>query len=123
MAAMARAHDFITGAEASFNAGALASCALCCYGAVFWGQIAVLERLGFRQARWSHDGLRNTFALEAVKKRHLFTEDEVKFLREAYQMRNEAHYSDEALSRKRVERLLRHTREFVEKVGMLLGKR
>ncbi len=51
MAAMARAHEFLAGAEASFNAGALSSCALCCYGAVFWGQIAVLERLGFRQTR------------------------------------------------------------------------
>jgi uncharacterized protein (UPF0332 family) len=41
--ALNRASDFVAGAEASFNAGALASCALCCYAAVFWAQIAVLE--------------------------------------------------------------------------------
>ncbi len=46
MGALNRADDFVAGAEASFNVGALASCALCCYAAVFWAQIAVLERLG-----------------------------------------------------------------------------
>ncbi|MCX7969770.1 MAG: hypothetical protein N3B10_14950, partial [Armatimonadetes bacterium] len=92
MASLERVGDFIAGAEASFNAGALASCVLCCYAAIFWAQIAVLERLGIRQPSWSHEGLRNKFAFEAVKKRHLFTEDEVKFLRDAYQMRRDAHY-------------------------------
>ncbi|MCS7266350.1 MAG: HEPN domain-containing protein [Armatimonadetes bacterium] len=120
MTAMMRAKDFVSGSEVSFNAGALASCALCCYAAIFWAQIAVLERLGIRQPKWSHDGLRNKFGLEVVKKRHLFTDEEVKFLREAYQMRNEAHYSDKELSRKRVERLLRHTKEFVEKVNTIV---
>ena len=120
--ALNRANDFVAGEEASFNAGALASCALCCYAAVFWAQIAVLERLGIKQREWSHDGLRNTFALEVVRKRHLFTEDEVKFLREAYQLRRDAHYLDEELSRKRVERLLRHTKDFVGKVKTLLQR-
>jgi uncharacterized protein (UPF0332 family) len=120
--ALNRANDFVAGAEASFNAGALASCALCCYAAAFWAQIAVLERLGFRQPKWSHEGLRNKFSLEVVTKRHLFTENEVRFLREAYQLRSDAHYSGKELSYKRVERLLRHTKEFVEKAKTLLQR-
>jgi len=60
--ALNRANDFVAGAEASFNAGALASCALCCYAAVFWAQIAVLERLGFRQPKWSHEGVKEQIA-------------------------------------------------------------
>ncbi len=122
MTALSRAEDFVKGAEASFNGGALASCALCCYAAVFWAQIAVLEKMGIKQPKWSHEGLRNTFALEAVKKRHLFNEAEVKFLREAYQLRRDAHYFDEELSPKRIERLLRHTKEFVEKAKTLLKR-
>ncbi len=120
MTALIRAEDFIVGAEASFNAGALASCALCCYAAVFWAQIAVLEKLGIKQLKWSHDGLRNRFGLEVIKKRHLFTEEGMRFLRELYQMRNEAHYSADELSQKKVERLLRHTKEFVEKVKTIV---
>lgn len=74
MASLMRAKDFVAGAEASFNAGELASCALCCYAAVFGAQIVVLEKLGIKQLKWSHDGLRNRFGLEVIKKRHLFTD-------------------------------------------------
>jgi hypothetical protein len=55
--ALNRANDFVAGAEASFNAGALASCALCCYAAAFWAQITVLERLGTKQREWRHNEL------------------------------------------------------------------
>jgi len=93
MEALVRANDFVAGAEASFGVGALASCALCCYAAVFWAQIAVLEKLGFRQPRWSHDGLRNKFSLEAVKVRKLFDPEVVDHIRRAYYLRHDAHYS------------------------------
>ncbi len=121
MTALTRAKDFITGAEACFNAGALASCALCCYAAVFWAQIAVLERLGIRQPKWSHDGLRNKFSLEAVKRRQLFDPEVVDYIRKAYYLRHDAHYSTRELSRKVVERLLRHTQSFVEQVRQFWG--
>ena len=122
MAALNRADYFVVGAEASFNAGALASCALCCYAAVFWAQIAVLERLGIRQPKWSHDGLRNKFSLEAIKKCKLFEPEVVDHIRKAYYVRHDAHYSTKELTYRAIERLMRHTRSFVEQVRQLLSK-
>lgn len=122
MAALLWVEDFVLGAEASFGVGALASCALCCYAAVFWAQIAVLEKLGFRQPRWSHDGLRNKFSLEAVKVRKLFDPEVVDYIRRAYYLRHDAHYSAKELSAKVVERLLRHTRSFVQQVRQFLSR-
>ncbi len=100
----------------------MASCDLCCYAAVFWGQIAVLERLGFRQPRWSHDGLRNKFALEAIKRRPLFPKAVSEHIRTAYELRHGAHYSLRDLPVKSIERLLRHAKDFVQQVRTFLGQ-
>ncbi len=122
MEAWERVKDFLTGAEACFESGSLAACALCCYAAVFWGQIAVLERLGFRQPRWSHEGLRSKFALEAIKKRRLFPKEASECARTAYELRHDAHYSLQHLPPKSIERLLRHTRDFAQQVQTFLRK-
>jgi len=115
MGALNRADDFVAGAEASFNAGALASCALCCYAAVFWAQIAVLERFGIKRREWRHNELWARFGLEAIKKRHLFNASDADVIRNAYRLRTIAHYRTELLSVKQVERLLRRSKEFVQK--------
>lgn len=115
MGALNRADDFVTGAEASFNVGASASCVLCCYAAVFWAQIAVLERFGIKQREWRHNELWARFGLEAIKKRHLFNASDADVIRNAYRLRTIAHYRTEPLSVKQVERLLRRSKEFVQK--------
>jgi len=115
MAALLRVEDFVLGAEASFGVGALASCALCCYAAVFWAQIAVLEKLGIRQREWKHSDLWSRFGLEAIKRRHLFGAQDADTIRNAYRFRTIAHYRTDELSAKQVERLLRRTKDFVQR--------
>lgn len=122
MAALERAEDFLRGVEASFKANALAACALCCYATVFWAQIAVLEKLGVQRKEWRHDELRAWFGLEAIKKRRLFPTAYADYLQDAYRLRGKAHYSEEALNVKRVERLLRHTSEFVKFVKEAIAR-
>ncbi|MCS7192257.1 MAG: HEPN domain-containing protein [Armatimonadetes bacterium] len=122
MTAMMRAKDFVSGSEVSFNAGALASCALCCYAAVFWAQIAVLEKLGIRQREWKHGDLWSRFGLDAIKKRRIFDTHDADVIRNAYRFHTIAHYRTDELSAKQIERLLRHTKEFVQKAKEVTRK-
>ena len=60
-------------------------------------------------------GTTNYVGLEAIKKRHLFNASDADVIRNAYRLRTIAHYRTEPLSVKQVERLLRRSKEFVQK--------
>ena len=97
-------------------------CALCCYAAMFWAAIAILEHFGIKQTEWSHGGLRNRFGLELIKRRRVLSERFGEYLGFAYRLRDKAHYGREELSRRDVEKLLAYTRQFVQAVSEVIRK-
>ncbi len=113
--ALKRAKEFLKSAEACWQAEGLVGCALCCYAAMFWAAIASLIHIGApKRKKWKHGDVRQLFGLEIVKKRRLVSERLSEWLEDAYDLRNAAQYDLEAeLSSKKVERMLRHAREFL----------
>lgn len=111
--ALERAKEFLESAEACWQADGLVGCALCCYTAMFWAAIAALMHVGVKAKKWKHDDVKRLFGLELIKKRHLTPEKFGEWLKDAYELRNDAHYGLQELSQKEVERTVRHAREFV----------
>ncbi|MFN3420768.1 MAG: HEPN domain-containing protein [Armatimonadota bacterium] len=122
--ALERAKQFLKSAEACWREEALAGCALCCYAAMFWAAIAVLMHVGLTaRKKWKHGDVWQLFGLEIVKKRQLVPERLGEWLEDAYDLRNDAQYNLEAeLSRKKVERTLRHAREFIAEIDKVIKR-
>lgn len=66
--------------------------------------------IGVKAKKWKHDDVKRLFGLELIKKRHLTPEKFGEWLKDAYELRNDAHYGLQELSRKEVERTVRHAR-------------
>jgi uncharacterized protein (UPF0332 family) len=111
-----RAREHLRGAEACWQVTSLEGCALCCYATLFWAAIAALAHIGVKQPEWSHGGLQQRFSLELIKKRHLVAGQFGTYIARAYDLRTKAHYELQEIGRKETERILRRTREFVQKI-------
>jgi uncharacterized protein (UPF0332 family) len=122
MTALEKAQNLLAGAEACWQGQSMEGCALCCYAAMFWAAIAILEHFGIKQMEWSHGGLRNRFGLELIKRRRVLSERFGEYLGFAYRLRDKAHYGREELSRRDVEKLLAYTRQFVQAVSEVIRK-
>ena len=120
--ALARAKEFLSGAELALAQGLFNVCASCCYYALFWAAIAALTREGFKREEWSHGGLKQEFTLQLIKKRGLYPEEFGTWLTEAYQLRNAAHYEREGAGTKKTTRLLERTRRFVAQVEGVISR-
>lgn len=120
MTTLERAKEHLRGAEACLQADSLAGCALCCYAALFWAAVAALEHIGVKQSEWSHGGLQQGFGLELIKRRHLVPSQFAEYMKRAYRLRTTAHYELQDVSRKEMERVLRHTREFVRNIEEMI---
>jgi uncharacterized protein (UPF0332 family) len=122
MTALEKAQNLLAGAEACWQGQSMEGCALCCYAAMFWAAIAILEHFGIKQTEWSHGGLQNRFGLEIIKRRKIFPERFGDYLKRGYRLRCQAHYERYELSRKEAERLLRQAGEFVQAVKGVLQR-
>jgi uncharacterized protein (UPF0332 family) len=122
MTALEKAQNLLAGAEACWQGQSMEGCALCCYAAMFWAAIAILEHFGIKQTEWSHGGLRNRFGLELIKRRRVLSERFGEYLGFAYRLRDKAHYGREEMSRRDVEKLLAYTRQFVQAVSEVIRK-
>jgi uncharacterized protein (UPF0332 family) len=122
MTALEKAQNLLAGAEACWQGQSMEGCALCCYAAMFWAAIAILEHFGIKQTEWSHGGLRNRFGLELIKRRRVLSERFGEYLGFAYRLRDKAHYGREELSRRDVEKLLAYTRQFVQAISEVIRK-
>ena len=111
-----RAEEFLKAAEMTLNADCYHAAVLCAYAAMFWAAIAALEKIGIRQERWSHGGLKNAFRDELVRKRHIYPDRFVEWLSDAYDLRNDAHYQRVEISVKKARRAVGHAREFVNTI-------
>lgn len=113
---LAKAREYLRGAEFSLSENLPNVCATCCYYAIFWAAITALEREGFRQKEWSHGGLRDTFSMELVKRRQKYQTYFARLIRESYELRRIAHYELSGVSEKSARRMLGHAQEFIIRV-------
>lgn len=61
-----RAKEFLKVAELALENGLYNGCAANCYYALFWITILAMSHAGFKQEKWSHDGLRQKFNEELL---------------------------------------------------------
>jgi len=87
-----RAKEFLQTAELALEKGLYNGCAANCYYALFWITISAMAHAGFKQEKWSHDGLRKSFNQELIHKRHLYPSQFFTWLSDAYEERLKAHY-------------------------------
>jgi len=118
---LARAKEFLSGAELALAHGLFNVCAACCYYAMFWAAIAALAREGFKREEWSHGGLKQEFTLQLIKKRGLYPGEFGTWLLDAYILRDAAHYKQQGVPVKKTRRLLEHARQFVIKVEEVIS--
>ncbi|MFN3420770.1 MAG: HEPN domain-containing protein [Armatimonadota bacterium] len=109
-------------AKVCWGNGKSAGYAVCCYAAMFWAAVAALMHVGISKRKWRHDDVRRFFGLEIVKRRHLVPERFGEWLKDAYELRNDAHYEVRELSRKEVERAVRHAQEFVTTINEVIRR-
>ena len=120
--ALARAKEFLSGAELALAQGLFNVCASCCYYALFWAAIAALTREGFKREEWSHGGLKQEFTLQLIKKRGLYPEEFGTWLTDGYNLRREAHYKQQGAPVKKTRRMLEHASRFVMKVEEVIRR-
>jgi uncharacterized protein (UPF0332 family) len=111
-----RAKEFLQVAELAMEKGLHNGCAANCYYALFWTALSAMKREGFKQEKWSHDGLRQKFNIELIHKRHIYPPQFFTWFSDAYEERLKAHYRIDGAGAKRSKRLLAHAREFIAKV-------
>jgi uncharacterized protein (UPF0332 family) len=111
-----RAKEFLRVAELALDNGLYNGCAANCYYALFWITILAMSHEGFKQEKWSHNGLREKFNEEFIHKRHIYPSQFATWLSDAYNERLKAHYKTQGAGVKITKRLLVHAREFIAKV-------
>jgi len=119
---LARAKEFLQGADYAvkndcFNVGAI-----CSYAALFWAARAALAYEGFNRPTWEHDELRSKFTHELIMNRSRYPRNFGKWLVNAYKLRNFAQYHFDPLQAKIVRRMVNHTKEVIQKVEEALDK-
>lgn len=116
-----RAKEFWRVAELALENELYNGCAANCYYAMFWAGISAMRHQGYKQEKWSHDGLRKSFNRELVLRRHVYPASFVNWLLDAYEERLRAHYKEGA-GITRTKRLLAHTAEFIAKIEEVIKK-
>ncbi|MFQ6121223.1 MAG: HEPN domain-containing protein [Methanosarcinales archaeon] len=117
-----KAYKFIETANIGFRNKDYDSCVSRCYYAMFHASIAVLEKLGIVQAKWSHTALRNTFGKEIVMERRMFSTEISGYLKETYDLRLLGDYKIEAISKIRANDALEMANEFLNKIKEVLNE-
>jgi len=119
---LARAKEFLQGAEYavqndSFNVGAV-----CSYAALFWAARAALAYEGFDQPTWEHSELRSRFTEKLIKNTERYPPNFGSWLSKAFVLRNSAQYNFLAPKVKDVRRMIKHAREFIQKIEEEISK-
>lgn len=116
-----RAKEFFAGSRISDGKKLFNGCAANCYYAMFWMTISAMAHAGFKQQKWSHDGLRKSFNQELILKQRVYPPKLGSWLLEAYEERLRAHYKEGA-GIKRTKRLMIHAREFMAEVEEVIKR-
>jgi len=119
---LSRAREFVQGADYAvkndcFNVGAI-----CSYAALFWAARAALAYEGLDRPIWQHGELRSKFAEELVKKRNRYPKRFVKWLINAYGLRNFAQHHFDPPKAKEVRRMVNHVKEFIQTAEEVMNK-
>lgn len=116
MEILARAKEFLQGADYAVQNGCFNVCAICSYATLFWAARAALAYEGFDQPTWEHSELRSRFTEKLIKNTERYPPNFGSWLSKAFVLRNSAQYNFLAPKVKDVRRMVKHAREFIQKI-------
>jgi len=119
---LARAKEFLQGAEYAVQNNHFNICAICSYAALFWAARAGLAYEGFDRPTWEHHELRSKFTEELIKNRARYPKNFGTWLVDAFVLRNAAQYQLRHPKTKEVRRMVYHAKEFIKKIEEVLNK-
>jgi len=119
---LARAKEFLQGADYAVQNDHFNICAICSYAALFWAARAALAYEGLDQPMWKHSELRSKFKEDLIKNRGRYPSNFNTWLVDAFLLRNNAQYHFAPPKAKKVRRMLYHAKEFIQKVEEVINK-
>jgi len=122
MEILARAKEFLQGAEYTVQNSYFNICAVCSYATLFWAARAALAYEGLDRPTWKHSELRSKFTEELIEKRRRYPPNFGTWLSDAFVLRNAAQYDFRHPNTKKVRRMANHAKEFVQKIEEVLDK-
>jgi len=122
MEILARAKEFLRGADFAMQNNCFNVCAICSYAALFWAARAGLAYEGFDHPTWEHHELRSKFTEELVMNRHRYPTSFGSWLVKAFTLRNAAQYHFGHPKAKEVKRMVNHAKEFIQKIEEVINK-
>lgn len=117
-----RAEEFWHYAELAASDNAFNVAAICSYVALFWAARAALAYEGFDRPTWEHSELRSKFTHELIQTRNRYPKQFGTWLVNAYTLRNAAQYHLADPKTKEVKRMVKHAKEFIDKIHEVLSK-
>lgn len=117
-----RAKEFLEYAELAAQDNAFNVAAISSYAALFWAARAALAYEGFDRPTWEHGELRSKFTHELVQKKNHYPKQFGTWLFNAYSLRNAAQYHLAGPKTKEVKRMVKHAKDFIEKIHEVLSK-
>ncbi len=119
---LARAKEFLRGADFAVQNNCFNVCAICSYAALFWAARAALAYEAFDRPTWTHSELRSKFTKELIENKRRYAPNFGKWLANAYSLRNFAQYHFDPPSVKEIRRMANHAKEFIQKIEEILNK-
>jgi len=119
---LARAKEFLQGADYAVQNNCFNVGAICSYAALFWAARAALAYEGFNQPTWEHGELQSKFRDELIKNKGRYPRNFGAWLVNAFALRNSAQYQLGHPKVKEVRRMAYHAKEFIRKIDEVLNK-
>jgi uncharacterized protein (UPF0332 family) len=119
---LARAKEFLQGAEYTVQNNCFNVGAICSYATLFWAARAALAHEGFDQPTWEHSELRSRFTEKLIKNTERYPPNFGSWLSKAFVLRNSAQYNFLPPKVKEVRRMVAHAREFIQKTEEVINK-
>jgi uncharacterized protein (UPF0332 family) len=107
-----KAEENLTAAQVGFDSGLYNACANRAYYAALHAAIAALACQGIKRNKIDHGQVQADFSGELVRRRKIYPAKFRSYLPDIQFVRNQADYSSENVSRKRVSRRLSMLKEF-----------
>lgn len=119
---LARAKEFLQGAEYAVQNNYFNVAAICSYAALFWAARGALAYAGFDRPTWEHSELRARFTDELIKNRERYPQNFGTWLANSFRLRNFAQYHFDHPQVKKNRRMVYHAQEFIHKVEEVINK-
>jgi uncharacterized protein (UPF0332 family) len=111
-----KADLFLNDARLLLDNGRFDSCVSRAYYAMFRAAVALLSHLGYERRAWNHGGLMSAIDKQVVQRHQLLDPSEADWFRDAYNLRCDADYKYQQITREKAVKLIETAEEFLIKI-------